>query len=63
MKIGAFHSQRRGTTRHHNNNRCPVGNKVMSTDRVRGEVAIRCANNARSLPPEVGMDGPVGIRG
>jgi len=52
MKVGAFHSQRRGTTRHHNNNRCPVGNNVMSTDRVRGRGGYPLCEQCAQLAAE-----------
>ena len=60
MKVGAFHSQKRGTTRHHNNNQCPEGNKVMSTDRVRGRGGYPLCERCAQLAAEAGMGGTCG---
>ena len=59
MKIGAFHSPRHGTTRHHNNNRCPEGNLIISTDRIRGRGGYPLCERCAKLAAEAGMGGAV----
>ena len=59
MKIGVFHSPRRGTTRHHNNNRGPEGNLIISTDRVRGRGGYPLCDRCAKLASVAGMGGAV----
>jgi hypothetical protein len=49
MKVGPFHSRHDDTIRHHNNNQCPVGSKIISTDRARGRGGYPLCEQCRLL--------------